>query len=281
MLMIDPNSGAALQNGVTVTVTVSPSSAAVRAGRIQPFTATVVGAPNAVTWSVNGAVGGDVVVGTIDANGQYLAPTLVPSPATVTVRAASTSSPTASGSAAVTILPLPAISTVTPSPVPVGSFTLTVNGTGFIAGSTVSFDGAALATTVLSATQLRATGNATAAKASVPVVVSSPDGAVSNTVTVDITAPVAIAITISPTTATVKTRGTKQFTATVQHAANTSVIWKVNGISGGNASIGTITASGLYRAPTAVPNPAIVTVSATAVADTTKTASAAVKVSRR
>src|SRR6476661_4622379 len=39
VLMIDPNSGAALQNGVTVTVT--PASASVRTGRMQPFTATV------------------------------------------------------------------------------------------------------------------------------------------------------------------------------------------------------------------------------------------------
>ena len=38
VLRIDPNSGAALQNGVTVTV--SPSSASLRTGRSQTFTAT-------------------------------------------------------------------------------------------------------------------------------------------------------------------------------------------------------------------------------------------------
>jgi hypothetical protein len=59
------------------------------------------------------------------------------------------------------------------------------------------------------------------------------------------------------------------------------VIWKVNGVSGGNGSLGTISTSGLYRAPNNVPNPAAVTVSATAAADSTKTASATVTVSKK
>jgi len=74
---------------------------------------------------------------------------------------------------------------------------------------------------------------------------------------------------------------TKQFTATVQNSSNTSVIWKVNGVAGGNSTVGTVSASGLYKAPSAVPNPATVTVSATAAADQTKTATAAVTVTRK
>ena len=91
LLRIDPNSGAAAQSGVTVAV--SPSSASVRTGRSKTFTATVTGAPNTVTWSVNGIAGGDMVVGTVDGSGQYLAPTAVPNPATVTLGAASSASP--------------------------------------------------------------------------------------------------------------------------------------------------------------------------------------------
>ena len=109
---------------------------------------------------MNDIAGGDAVVGMIDANGQYFAPSVVPNPAVVTVRATSTASPTSTGSAAVTILPLPTISSVSPSPVAAGNFTLTVNGVGFVAGSMVSFDGAALATTFVSSTQLNANGNA-------------------------------------------------------------------------------------------------------------------------
>jgi hypothetical protein len=104
---------------------------------------------------------------------------------------------------------------------------------------------------------------------------------VSNTFYVDVTAPPPVAITIAPTTATVRVNRTKQFTATVQNSSNTSVIWKVNGISGGNSTAGTISSSGFYRAPSSVPNPALVTVSATAAADQTKTANASVTISRK
>ena len=82
-LMIDPNSGAAVQNGVTVGV--SPASATVRAGRTQTFTATVTGASGGVTWSVNGIAGGNTGVGQIDTTGKYFAPLTPPAPPTVTV----------------------------------------------------------------------------------------------------------------------------------------------------------------------------------------------------
>ncbi len=280
LLRIDPNSGAAAQSGVTVAV--SPSSASVRTGRSKTFTATVTGAPNTVTWSVNGIAGGDVVVGSVDGSGQYLAPTAVPNPATVTLRAASSASPTSTASAAITILPLPAVSSVSPSPVATGNFTLTVNGVGFTAGSVVSFDGSALPTTFVSASQLRANGTAPSAKQSVAIFVTTPDGEASPTFYVNVVAPAQpVSITISPTATTLRVSRTRQFTATVQNSSNKSTIWKVNGVTGGNSVIGTITASGAYRAPNVVPKPAVVTVSATAVADPTQTALASVTIVRK
>jgi hypothetical protein len=111
-------------------------------------------------------------------------------------------------------------------------------------------------------------------------VVNTPDGEVSNTFFVNVTAPQPVAIAISPTSATVRVKQTKQFTATVQNTTNTSVTWRVNGVVGGNSSVGTISASGAYRAPNSVPNPAVVTVSATSNADPTKSASASVTVTR-
>jgi len=262
-------------------VTVAPSSATVRTTRSRPFTATVTGAPNTVTWSVNGIPGGNSVVGLIDGSGSYTAPSIVPNPSVVTVAAASTTTPSASGSASVTIIPLPGISSVSPSPVIAGAFTLTVTGAGFIAGSAVSFDGATLPTTFVSSTQLRASGNAPSPKASAPVAVSTPDGETSNTFYVDVVAAAGVSVTISPTSATVRVNRTKQFAATVQNSSNTTVTWKVNGVVGGNATVGTISSSGLYRAPGAVPNPATVTISATSVADLTKSAGAAVTVTRK
>jgi hypothetical protein len=110
--------------------------------------------------------------------------------------------------------------------------------------------------------------------------VRCPDGENSNVVSVDVTAPQPVTITIAPTSATVRIRQTKQFTATVQNTSNTAKTWKVNGIVGGNSTVGTISTAGLYKAPNAVPSPAVVTVSATAAADPTKTAAASVTITK-
>jgi len=67
-------------------------------------------------------------------------------------------------------------------------------------------------------------------------------------------------------------------TATVHGSTNTSVAWKVNGITGGNATLGTISSQGVYKAPSKVPPPDVVTVSALAVADGKASASAAVTI---
>jgi 6-phosphogluconolactonase (cycloisomerase 2 family) len=68
----------------------------------------------------------------------------------------------------------------------------------------------------------------------------------------------------------VTVNATQQFTATVANTANTAVTWQVNGTAGGNATVGTISSTGLYTAPAAVPNPATVAVTAVSVADNTK-----------
>jgi hypothetical protein len=60
-----------------------------------------------------------------------------------------------------------------------------------------------------------------------------------------------------------------QYLASVTGSSNTAVTWTVNGVTGGNAIDGTISASGLYTAPTAAPQPSTVTITATSVADTT------------
>ncbi len=87
-----------------------------------------------------------------------------------------------------------------------------------------------------------------------------------------------VTISISPTTASVSTGGTQAFTATVLNSTNRSVSWQVGGVSGGNATLGTISAAGLYTAPAAVPSPAQVTVTANSVADPSKSAAASVTV---
>ena len=279
VLQISPDSGAAKQSGVSVTVSVTPSSPTVHLTKSQMFAATVSGATGGVTWSVNGVTGGNSTLGTIDANGMYTAPSVVPNPSTVTVAATSITAPSANGTASVTLLPLPSITSLNPSPLPTGSATLTVNGAGFDATSKVTFDGALKSTAYMSSTQLTATPNVSSPATGVQVRVMLADGTLSPAVSLDIVA-VTVSVGVSPTSASVRVKQTRQFSATVQGTSNTAVTWKVNGIAGGNATIGTISSTGAYKAPSSVPNPATVTVSATSVVDPTKSAAASVTITR-
>ena len=59
-----------------------------------------------------------------------------------------------------------------------------------------------------------------------------------------------IAIQISPTLAQLHIGDPQQFSATESGALNNSIVWMVNGIIDGNATVGTISTNGLYNAPT-------------------------------
>jgi hypothetical protein len=83
-----------------------------------------------------------------------------------------------------------------------------------------------------------------------------------------------VAVSVAPSAVTVQVGKTQQFTATVTGTSNTGVAWTV----AGGASNGTVTGTGLYTAPTTVPNPSMVTVTASSQANTTKSASATVTV---
>ena len=63
------------------------------------------------------------------------------------------------------------------------------------------------------------------------------------------------------------------FTANVVNAGNTSVTWQVNGIVGGNTTVGTISAGGSYAAPNLPPAGGSVTITAVSQADSTKSGS--------
>lgn len=90
-----------------------------------------------------------------------------------------------------------------------------------------------------------------------------------------------VALTVTPATANVQAgSGTQAFSATVTNASNTAVTWQVNGVTGGNSTVGTISGSGLYTAPPAVPSPATVTIAAISVVDTSRSGSAQVTVTQ-
>jgi hypothetical protein len=89
-----------------------------------------------------------------------------------------------------------------------------------------------------------------------------------------------VTVAVSPTSGSLQagSGNTLSFTATVGDTLNTQVTWRVNTISGGNATVGTISTGGVYTVPATLPSPATVTVTATSVADSTRSASATVTI---
>src|SRR5438105_1129404 len=184
-------------------VTVSPSSATLTPGTQQQFTAS---ASSAVTWTATG--------GTIDASGLYTAGT---TPGNFTVTATDNSGN--QGHANVTINPAV---TVSPS-------TATVTE-----GATQQFTATASSSVTWTATggTIDASGLYTAGNTAGTFTVTATDTSGNQGhATVTVQSPVVI----TPSTATVQSGGTQQFTA------NVSVTWSV--------SCGTISSSGLYTAP--------------------------------
>jgi hypothetical protein len=273
--------------GSAVTVSVTPSAATAVAGSgTVAFAATVLNAASAAaTWQVNGTAGGDSTVGTISSNGLYTAPAAVPTPAAVTVTAVSVADPTRSASASVTV--------TSPS-----SVTIAPSGADVQAGIGTQ----AFTATVINATNTAVTwqvngltgGNATVGTISQTGLYTAPADAPSSG-TVTVTAALAtsptnfasakvsikarIKVTVSPSSATAQAGiGTQTFVANVSNTTNTAVTWQVNGATGGNATVGTISAAGVYKAPASAPSPANVTVTATSVADPTRPGSATLTV---
>ncbi|MCX6573873.1 MAG: hypothetical protein NTX99_07755, partial [Candidatus Aminicenantes bacterium] len=80
---------------------------------------------------------------------------------------------------------------------------------------------------------------------------STKSGTVS--VTVQTGSSISVVIAGSGSRVTVRTFGSRQFSAAVTGTSNTAVAWKVNGIIGGSAVTGTITPAGLYYAPHSAP----------------------------
>jgi len=165
-------------NSTAISVQVSPTTATIRAGNQQSFSATVTGSTNqGVTWSVNGAAGGSPATGMITAQGLYTAPGTLPNPNTITVTATSAADATKQGTSAVTLQnPIPVLTGINPNSMGVGGFLLTVTGSKFVNGATVNFGGQALTTVFVSPTELTATGTAAVTQVgSVPVAVTNPN----------------------------------------------------------------------------------------------------------
>lgn len=286
-----------------ILVSVLPLSATVSTGAAQVFTATVTattGSPStAVTWSVNGVVGGNSNVGTIAANGSatavYTAPAEPPTPATVSVTATSLADNSKSASAAVTIV-CGGASSISPSSANVGlgstqSFTASfcpaptspivwdVNG---IPGGNTTLG--TIVSTSVNAAQYTAPLNLPPNN---PVTVHAVAGSV--TVSASITIVSTVSVTVSPPVTSVAITQRTTLTPTVSNSPNTAVTWTVNGIPNGNTILGQICQAATvpciapagpgsgsvdFLAPAAVPTSNPVTVTATSAADPTRSGAA-------
>jgi hypothetical protein len=176
-----------------------------------------------------------------------------------------------SAGAAFTVLPTPSITGLSPSSAAVGA-PVTITGANFGATqgtSAVTFNGTAATPTGWSAASIAVSVPAGATTGNVVVTASgvSSAGAAFTVVPVSITPQLA---------AVVVTTQTQQFTSWVTAGGN--VTWSVDAVAGGDASVGTISATGVYTPPSTA-GTHIVT--ATSVANSANSASATVAVTAR
>ncbi len=244
----------------TVSVSLSPGSVALIGGESSTFVPTVTGTSNtAVTWSVSPQEGAI-------ANGVYQAPAIIASQQNLTVFATSVADSTKSAGATVTLVPVGVA--VAPTSVSLGAggsaaFTATVSGTG---NPAVSWS-LSPAIGTLSNGVYTAPATITSAQTVTLTVASLADSTKTATATINLTGPVGLSLT--PSSVPLMGGQSATFTPTVSGTSNTAVQWSIS------PQVGSI-ANGVYQAPAIVASHQTVTVTATSMADSMKTASATV-----
>ena len=261
-----------------VTVTVQPLQASLFLGQTQQFQVTVTGTSDkSVTWSVGGVAGGSAAAGTISPGGLYTAPNVLSSPPSVTLTASSNAHPEATTSVTITLADdivvgiLPPTATVSTEAGQAFTANITASG-GPSTAVTWSVNGVAGGNSSLG--MITSNGN-NAALYVAPAVPPSPSTVNVTATSVADAAKSATAIvtvacsatnSISPPSATVLLTQTQTFTASFCLAAGAAIVWDVNGIIGGNSTLGTISptsaSAGLYTAPVDLPSPTSVQVHA-------------------
>lgn len=252
-------------------ISLSPPLVSLYGGQSQQFVASATGScvSPAVVWS--GSAG---MPGTLTADGLYLAPASIDTQQTVTLTATTVGDASTSLSATVTLLPPVSVS-VTPLSGTVAAgqtqqlvatvsnatdtgVTWTVNPAG--TGS-VSPNGLYTAPTTISAAE---TVNVTATSLS--------DPSQSATATLTLMPPVQVlpvTVAVNPASATVYAGQSQQLTATVANTSNTAVTWQIS-----PSGLGSISAAGVYTAPSTIATQQTVNITATSQADPTQSASA-------
>ncbi len=289
---------------LAITVTLSPASASVALNNTHVFTATITNATG-LNWYVNGVLNGSTAQGTISGCSgtttvtcTYKAPPVnVPSPNPAVIKVASVTDSTRSKTASVTVTDSITV-TLTPTTASVALsgtevFTATITGAtsnavlnwyvnGVLNGSAAQ--GMLTACTTTAPLTCKYTAPPVDVPSPNPAVIkvaSSADPGKNKTANLTVTDP--IAVTLTPTTASVALSGTEVFTATITGATSNAVLnWYVNGVLNGSAAQGMLTACTTtapltckYTAPPVdvpSPNPAVIKVASSADPGKNKTA---------
>jgi len=305
--------GGSTPPSAAISVAMSLPTAAVQVGTTQSFMATVTNdsGSKGVTWTLSGAGCSGATCGTVTPASSasatsvtYTAPAAVPSPATVTLTATSVADATKFASTTITVTATAnvavtlSLATANVAVNGTQAFTATVTGDTAGKGVTWTVTGAGCTGATCGAVTPGSSGSGVAVSYTAPAAVPNPatvtlkatsvaDTTKSASATITVTATAApITVNLSLTTANVTVNGTQAFTATVANdSANKGVTWTVTGTGCSGATCGTLSAatsaSGtavIYTGPGTVPSPATVTLKASSVADTTKSASATITV---
>jgi hypothetical protein len=284
-----------------ISVSLSPNTVSVELGAVQPFQAAIKsqGQPDpSVRWSLAGAACPNAC-GSVDGNGNYTAPQILPSTATVNLIATSVADSTKQSTAGITIashftlqLSAPAnvqagtavTLTATLTPVPGSNPSNALSWSLQGSGCTSSACGVLTVTTAQAVGAVPVTNTATytapptAPQPATVVVMVTPLADPSKMVQANITILPGSVISISPPAATLAVNQSVTLSATQNSSTNDSLNWSVNGIPDGSYVYGQICVLGSnpcqpvasssttqvsYVAPGSIPaaNPFSVTVS--------------------
>ena len=222
----------------------------------------------AVTWSV-GRPGLNAGLGTISSTGLYTAPSVLPSNTQIQITAKSVSTPTMSAVTYLYLLPNgPTLTSVSPNPQPAGTAKVTLTGSGFQSGAEIICNGVQYGSTFVSSSTLTTSVYLGPSVTTASYYVANPGTSPSMTVVVPVTAAGGSgggggtggggtggggggtpAPLVTPASASVALGATQQFTA--------------SNVTSWSATYGTVTATGLYTAPSAMPASGTDTVTAT------------------
>jgi hypothetical protein len=314
----DSSKSATAQITITsdIGISIAPPNASVELGSVQPFHVAIssAGHPDtSVRWSLSGAAC-PLACGSVDLNGNYTAPGILPSATTATITAQSVADPSKQTSAVISITSNFTLQVTAPQSVPAGGAATIVATMTPIAGSnpntvlswSLSGPGCSSATcgtlTVVTTQGSGGTITADTATYTAPTTPPSPDSVVV-TVTpqadptkkaqATMAVQAGVNLSLSPITDTLAANHRVTLTAQVFGTTNTAVNWSVSGVSGGNTSLGQICVVGSspcqsvtsgsalqvdYLAPGTIPQPNPVSVMATSAADTTKNAAAQITI---